>query len=101
MEQFPPQMPLACRFVTRHVSTQGWIGDIETLEEVQVMGELPDALRREVSCAVNCKLFKKLGFLHDSPQSEQMSIAAMMTPLQVCSYFVKHLADNVGLQVLK
>lgn len=66
------------------MSTQEWIADTEASEEVQVMEELPDGLRREVSYSVNCRIFKKLGFVHDFPVSEQMSIAAMMTPLQVC-----------------
>ncbi len=49
------------------------------------MEEVPDALRCEVSYALNCKMFKRLGFLHDFPVSEQISIATMMTPLQVCT----------------
>ncbi len=62
---------------------QEWIADTEAVEEVQVMDEVPHALRREISYAVNRKVFEKLHVLHDFPVSEQKSIAAMMTPLQV------------------
>lgn len=67
------------------MSTQEWYADTVASEEVQVMEEVPDALRCEVSYALNCKMFKRLGFLHDFPVSEQISIATMMTPLQVCT----------------
>lgn len=63
--------------------TQEWIADTEAVEEVQVMDEVPHALRREISYAVNRKVFEKLHVFHDFPQPEQKSIAAMMTPLQV------------------
>ncbi|CAL8463823.1 g3357 [Coccomyxa elongata] len=60
-----------------------WIADTEAVEEVQVMDEVPHALRREISYAVNRKVFEKLHVFHDFPVSEQKSIAAMMTPLQL------------------
>ncbi len=63
--------------------TQEWIADSEAVEEVQIMEEVPHSLRREIAYAVNRKIFAKLAVFHDFPVAEQMTIASMMTPLQV------------------
>lgn len=47
------------------------------------MEEVPHSLRREIAYAVNRKVFSKLEVFHDFPVAEQMTIASMMTPLQV------------------
>ncbi len=79
------------------VVRQEWIADTEAVEEVQVMDEVPHALRREISYAVNRKVFEKLHVFHDFPVSEQKSIAAIMTPLQV--YQLLHPVIQPGLHV--
>ncbi|CAL8465088.1 g4623 [Coccomyxa elongata] len=61
-----------------------WIADSEAIEEVQVMEEVPHALRREISFSINKKAFEKLGVFNDgfSPQ-DQLAIADLMTPMQL------------------
>ena len=61
---------------------QEWVRDAEAGEEVLIMEELPQALRREVSHSVNRRVFARLGVFHDFPPREQAAIAAMMTPVQ-------------------
>lgn len=77
----------SCAYLNRLMPrSQEWIADTEALEEVQIMEEVPHALRREIAFAVNKKLFDRLALFHDFPVSEQQTIAAMMTPLQVGKY---------------
>ncbi|BDA48948.1 probableVMJ3 Protein CNGC15c [Coccomyxa sp. Obi] len=76
-------LPSKLRMQIRKHYQEEWIADTEASEEVHVMEEMPDALRREVSYTVNRKIFETLGFVHDFPLSEQMSIAAVMTPQQL------------------
>ncbi|BDA50689.1 probable potassium/sodium hyperpolarization-activated cyclic nucleotide-gated channel [Coccomyxa sp. Obi] len=61
-----------------------WIADSEAIEEVQVMEEVPYALRREISYSINKKIFERLGVFHDGfSQQDQIAIAALMTPMQL------------------
>ncbi len=63
---------------------QEWIADSEAIEEVQVMEEVPHALRREISFSINKKAFGKLGVFNDGfSAQDQLAIADLMTPMQV------------------
>lgn len=57
----------------------------EAVEEVEIMDEVPQIIRKSISLQINLPLFEKLGLFHDFPISLQTAIAGMMYPLQVCS----------------
>ena len=52
-------------------------------EEVQVMTELPQGLRKEIALSLNVPVFKKLNFFHGFPDKVLATIASHMAPLQV------------------
>lgn len=55
----------------------------EAVEEVEIMDEVPQVIRKSISLQINLPLFEKLGIFHDFPLSLQTAIAGMMYPLQV------------------
>lgn len=68
--------------------TQDWLYGADAGEEVQVMTELPQGLRKEIALAINIPLFKKLSFFHTFPESVLSVIASHMSPLQVGSRII-------------
>lgn len=65
------------------VNLQDWLYGADAGEEVQVMTELPQGLRKEIALAINVPLFKKLSFFHTFPDHVLSVIASHMSPLQV------------------
>ena len=62
---------------------QDWLYGADAGEEVQVMTELPQGLRKEIALSINLPLFKKLNFFHGFPEGVLSSLASHMAPLQV------------------
>lgn len=65
------------------LALQDWLYGADAGEEVQVMTELPQGLRKEIALSVNTPLFGKLNFFNDFPEGILASIASHMSPLQV------------------
>lgn len=63
---------------------QDWLYGADAGEEVQVMTELPQGLRKEIALCINEPLFKRLNIFHGFPEQVLAQIAAHMSPLQVC-----------------
>ena len=64
-------------------AAQDWLYGADAGEEVQVMTELPQGLRKEIALSINVPLFKRLSFFHTFPDHVLSSIASHMSPLQV------------------
>ena len=74
-----------CRLVTFDGMLQDWLYGADAGEEVQVMTELPQGLRKEIALSINQPLFKRLNFFASFPEGVIASIASHMAPLQVPS----------------
>ena len=62
---------------------QEWLRSSEAVEEVGIMDEVPQVLRKIISLHINKPLFERLSIFHDFPPNIQTAIAGMMYPLQV------------------